>query len=220
MPQTLLALFALVLASFLTFNQQRLTLRSHHNLVTDEIELAAAGAASEVIAFIDGRSFDEATTPSAIGDQNGRIPEDPSEFLVASTFGGDDNGSDGCSLLRPATTPECDDVDDVHSDAWRPIAVTLADGRFLDFEVRTRVYYVADPERMTPSATPTRHKRVLLDVRSEYVPEAAEGIYQATRVISYDPVKAEMDYENSPHYDPTYGSGDDDETGGGGHQQN
>ena len=38
MPQTLLALLALVLASFLTFNQQRLTMRSHQNLVSDEVD--------------------------------------------------------------------------------------------------------------------------------------------------------------------------------------
>ena len=50
MPQTLLALLALVLASLLTFNQQRLTLRSHDNLVVDELELAAAGTLNTAIA--------------------------------------------------------------------------------------------------------------------------------------------------------------------------
>ncbi|WP_412068143.1 hypothetical protein [Rubrivirga sp. IMCC43871] len=219
MPQTLLALFALVLASFLTFNQQRLTLRSHHNMVTDEIELAAAGLASEVIAFIDGRSFDEASTPSAIGDANGQIPDDPSDFLLASTFGGDDNGSDGCNLVRPILTPDCDDVDDVHSQEWLEVDIQLAAGRSLEFLVRTQVYYVASPESMDEAPSPTRHKRILVDIRSPYLPEATEGVYRATRVISYDPVKAEMDYENSDYYDPTYGEGG--EGGGSGtHQQN
>ena len=222
MPQTLLALFALVLASFLTFNQQRLTLRSHHNMVTDEIELAAAGLASEVIAFIDGRSFDESTTPSAIGDENGLTPETPSDFLLSSTFGGGDDGDDGCNLVRPSLTPDCDDVDDVHSPEWRSVAIELAAGRSLDFLVRTQVYYVSTPESMVEASAPTRHKRILVDIRSPYMPEVTDGVYRATRVISYDPVKAEMDYENSAYYDPTYGEGEGEDEGGGSgtHQQN
>lgn len=211
MPQTLLALLALVLASFLTFNQQRLTLRSHQNLVTDEVELAAAGLSSEIVAFIEGRSFDENTTPGAIGDADGTVPDDPSAF----TYGAVDGGTDGCDLLKPAVTPDCDDVDDVDGEAWIPVDVDLAHGRSLPFEVRTQVYYVDDPRSMAEASGPTRHKRVLIDIRSKYVPNATEGLYRATRVVSYDPVKAEMDYENSDHYDPSYGAGDD----GGVHEQ-
>ena len=216
MPQTLLALLALVLASFLTFNQQRLTLRSHQNLVTDEIELAAAGVASEIVAFIDGRSVDENSTPEAIGSQNGHIPDHPSQFTAGTSAGAADRGEDGCNLLLPALTPDCDDVDDVSYDPnevdaveWRSVVVDLAHGRTLPFEVRTMVYYVDNPDAMDPSDDPTWHKRVLIDVRSPYA-GTDEGIYRATRVVSYDPIKAEMDYENSEYYDPTYGHGDDD----------
>ena len=214
MPQTLLALLALVLASFLTFNQQRLTMRSHQNLVSDEVELAAAGLASEIVAFIDGRSFDENTTPSAIGDNNGSIPDDPSQFSDGDTAGGTDRGDDGCNLLYPAQTPDCDDVDDVSWDpdedgtsAWRPVTVDLSHGRSLPFEVRTQVYYVDNPNSMVEADDPTRHKRILIDIRSPYA-GTDEGVYRATRVVSYDPIKAEMDYENSEYYDPTYGGGD------------
>lgn len=208
MPQTLLALLALVLASFLTFNQQRLTSRSHHNLVTDELELAAAGLASEVVAFVDGRSFDENSTPEAIADEDGDMPsDDGSDFSSGGSFGASDRGPSGCDLLRPSNTPECDDVDDVDSDEWRPVRINLAHGRSLPFDVRTQVYYVADPESMEPAGQPTLHKRILIDVRSKYVGYQDEGLYRATRVVSYDPIKAEMDYENSEYYDPTYGSG-------------
>jgi len=223
MPQTLLALLALVLSSLLTFNQQRLTLRSHQNVMADEIELAAAGLASEILAFVDGRSFDEASTPSAIADENGAVPNDPGEFTAGVTFGATDRGSEGCNLLRPVLTPDCDDVDDVawgpddmDDDGWRDVTVELSRGRTLPFEVRMQVYYVDNAESMVESASPTRHKRILIDVRSPFAGDA-NGVYRATRVVSYDPIKAEMDWENSPFYDPTYGSGGGD--GGGTHDQ-
>lgn len=208
MPQTLAALLALVLASLLMFNQQRLALRSHKTLVTSELELAAAGVASEVIAFIDGRSFDEESTPSAIGAE-GDIPDAPSDFSGPGSFG----TAGDCNLLQPALTPGCDDVDDVDSEDWRSVEIELAHGRRLPFEVRTRVFYVDHPESMEAAAGRTRHKRVLLDIRSPSVPHASEGLYRATRVISYDPIKAEMDWENSEYYDPAYGTATE-ETGG------
>ena len=219
MPQTLLALLALVLASLLTFNQQRLTLRSHNNLVEDEVELAAAGLASEIVALIEGRSFDEATTPAAIAADNGRIPDSPSDFSDGSTFGAYDRGPDGCDLLRPALTEDCDDVDDVAWDeaadgnAWRALDVDLSHGRTLPFEVRIQVYYVENPDSMDEALSPTRHKRVLIDVRSPYAGDD-EGIYRATRVVSYDPVKADMDYENDDTvYDETHGNGNGNANG-------
>ena len=74
------------------------------------------------------------------------------------------------------------------------------------------VYLAAMREGMNPNSMveadePTRHKRILIDIRSPYA-GTDEGLYRATRVVSYDPVKAEMDYENSEYYDPTYGGGD------------
>lgn len=213
MPQTLLALLALVLASFLTFNQQRLTVRSQTNMVTDELELAAAGLASEVMAFIEGRSFDENSTPEKIAAAGGAIPENTSEFSSPNSFGY--NGA--CDFLHPADTPACDDVDDLAGRGWTPVSIELARElvidpstnlpypdsvrtRELDFDVRTDVFYVDTANSMTPASGPTRHKRVTMDIRSKFVPGQAEGITRVTRVISYDPIKADMDYENSAVY--------------------
>ena len=209
MPQTLLALLALVLSSLLVFNQQRLTLRSQTNMVTDEAELAAAGLASEVIEFVGARSFDEESTPYAIY-RSGEIPESPSAFSNASTFGAADRGTDGCNLLAPAATRECDDVDDVDGLGWTPVRVPLAGGRWLGFDVRTQVYYVDNTESMEPAGAPTLHKRVVMDIRSDHVVgDEADGLLRVTRVISYDPVKAAMDYENDEIYGPngTIGGG-------------
>lgn len=193
MPQTLLSLLALVLASFLSFNQQRLGVRSHQTMVGGELELAATGLASEVIEMIGARSFDERSTPALVHLASGAVPVSPTAFSAPSAFG----TASACDLLRPALTPACDDVDDVHSADWRPVAVDLAHGRSLDFEVRTQVYYVASTESMDPSPVPTIHKRVVMDVRTPLAPQATDGILRVTRVISYDPVKAAMDYETS-----------------------
>lgn len=214
MTQTLLALLALVLASFLTFNQQRLTIRSQSNMVTDELELAAAGLASEAMAFIEGRSFDERSTPEKIRDAQGAVPDDPSQFSAPSTFGYDG----ACDYLHPANTPGCDDVDDLADRDWTPVSIELARElvidpatgkpypdsvrtRELDFEIRTDVFYVDTADSMVPAALPTRHKRVMMDIRAGYVPGQPEGILRVTRVVSYDPIKADMDYENSDVYD-------------------
>jgi hypothetical protein len=196
MPQTLLALLALALASLLTFNQQRLTVRSQQGMVGNEIELAAAGLASEVLELIGARSFDEETTPERIAAASGVIPYSPSGFSDASSFG----VAGGCDYLVPANTPACDDVDDVGGSDWTPVAVGLARGRSLEFDIRTDVFYVASTTSMEPADAPTRHKRVILDVRSPYVTTGTGEVLRVTRVFSYDPVKAEMDYENSDSY--------------------
>ena len=214
MPQTLLALLALVLASFLMFNQQRLTARSHTNMVNDEVELAATGLASEILEFIGARSFDEESTPYAIY-LDGAVPDSPSVFTSSGSFGSTDRGSLGCDFLAPANTPECDDLDDVDGLGWTPVEVTLAHERTLGFEVRTQVYYVDDTESMTPASGRTRHKRVVMDIRSDHVAgDEQDGLLRVTRVFSYDPVKAEMDYENDPTYGPA-AMGYNDETDGG-----
>lgn len=197
MPQTLLALLALMLASLLTFNQQRLTARAQRTMVANEIELAAAGLASEVLEFIGARSFDETTTPEAIGTNGGTVPESPVGFSGNAEFG----TLGGCDLLQPSATPSCNDIDDLDGLDWTPVDVELAHGRSLTFEVRTDVFYVDSPTSMSPANTPTRHKRVVLDLRSDYVHQGEDGQLRVTRVFSYDPVKAAMDYENSDHYD-------------------
>lgn len=207
MPQTLLALLALALAGLLTFNQQRLTVRSQTNMVSNEVELAAAGLASEVMEFIGARSFDERSTPERIADALGVVPDGPDAFTNASSFG----YSGDCDLLQPSNTPSCDDIDDLDDLGWTPVYVTLAHGRTLDFEIKTDVYYVDSPSSMTPSSSRTRHKRVDMNLRSDYATAGEDGILRVTRVFSYDPIKAEMDYENSEHYN----SGTATEEGGG-----
>lgn len=195
MPQTLIALLALVLSSLLVFNQQRLTTKAQTRMVTDEMELAASGLVSDVMEFAEARSFDESTTVEAIL-ASGVVPTTSSTFSDAGRFGAADRGTAGCDLLRPGLTRDCDDVDDLSGLTWVPVEIALADTRRLPFTVRIAVTYVTDATTQTASPTPTRHKRVSIDVRSPFVRGGTSNVMHITRVISYDPIKTEKDYED------------------------
>jgi hypothetical protein len=195
MPQTLLALLALVVASLLIFNQQRLTTQAQTRMVTDEIELAASGLTSDILEFAEARSFDEATTPPVINAAQS-VPASADRFSAATLFGPADRGAAGCDLLQPGLTPECDDLDDLGGLASVPVDVVLANDRRVPFTATLTVDYVTDAESMTPSPARTLHKRVSISLRSPFVRRGQSDVLRATRVISYDPVKAEKDHED------------------------
>ena len=217
MPQTLLALLALSLSSLLVFNQQRLQMRAQTQMVSNELSLAGSGLASDIMEMIGARSFDEASTPDKI-DAVDRVPDDPSVFtppLALELAALKDNE---CDLLTPDAT--CDDIDDVTGLSHKTYSILLAEGRELDFDVSTTVVYVTDPEGSVESSVPTRHKKVTLEVRSLNGGSTTPPL-SFSRVFSYDPIKAEMDYERI--YGPigTDGaSGTGGGTGGGTHTQN
>ena len=77
MPQTLLALLAMILASVLSFNQQRGALSNYDHMIGNEIEMAASGALMTVLEFVGARSFDERTTPEGIASDGATLPLDP-----------------------------------------------------------------------------------------------------------------------------------------------
>ena len=74
MPQSLLGLLALTLASIISFNQQRVTHSSYKATIRDELELAASGTAQHVMEMIAARSFDEVSTPEKIFNA-GAVPQ-------------------------------------------------------------------------------------------------------------------------------------------------
>jgi hypothetical protein len=192
MPQTFLALLALVLASIIAFNQQRLTQQSYRSALREEIQLAASGAAQHVLEMVAARSFDESTTPVPLF-RAGAIPHTAAGFALAGTFGAD-RGALGCNLMDPGATPDCDDVDDLDGVAGAAVEARLTDGRVLSFVADAAVFYVDGPTSSTPSATPTLHKRVELRLRSE-MPGLSRPILLISRVVSYDPIKAEAEME-------------------------
>lgn len=190
MPQTLLALLALSLSSLVVFNQQRLQMRAQTQMVSNELALAGSGLASDIMEMIGARSFDEASTPEKI-HAAAAVPDSPSIFTSASVLESESESKD-CDLLTP--TPSCDDVDDIRGLENEPYSILLAEGRELDFEVSTSVVYVTDAEGGVKSDVPTLHKKVTIVVRSANEDLGIEPL-TFSRVFSYDPIKAEMDYE-------------------------
>ena len=190
MPQSLLGLLALTLATLISFNQQRITQKAYKSTIRDEIELAASGTAQHVIEMIAARSYDDVSTPDHIFDTGG-VPWGAGAFSTADSFGGNLN----CDLMVPSNTPDCDDVDDVDGIRGAPIAATLSDGRSLRFTADIDVSYVTDPGTQVPSTVPTLHKRVDLTVHSDSPAAPINGLLSVSRVISYDPIKADADME-------------------------
>jgi hypothetical protein len=192
MPQTLLALLALALASIIAFNMQRLTQQSYRGALREEVQLAASGTAQHVMEMVAARSFDESTTPRPLF-QAAAIPYVPAGFSLPANFAGDRGGA-GCDLMDPGLTPDCDDVDDISGLTTSPVEARLSDGRILPYLAETRVFYVANPSDTTASAVPTLHKRVELTLTYD-MPGQTRPVLMISRVISYDPVKAEADME-------------------------
>ena len=192
MPQTLLALLAMILTSLLAFGQQRNVQSNYQHMIGNEIEMAASGAVMTVLEFIGSRSFDERTTPEGI-HQAQTLPPDAAALSASNRFGSYDRGAGGCDLMQPFVTPDCDDVDDLEGLTGQTISVTLSTGMTLDFEVGIEVDYVAVGDMETPVAGPTWFKRVIVTAESEMLPY---GEIRMQRVFAYDPIKAEVDYEN------------------------
>ena len=187
----MLGLLALTLATLISFNQQRLSQQSYKSTIRDEIELAATGTGQHVIEMIAGRSYDENSTPEKIFGA-GRVPTSSASFSGGDTFGGNPN----CDLMQPWKTPNCDDIDDVDGVRGAPVRAVLSDGRRLHFTADVDVRYVTDPGSQTTSSTPTLHKRVDLTVYSDHPSAPASGLLTVSRVISYDPIKADADMES------------------------
>ena len=200
MAQTLLAMLALVLASLVSFNQQRNAASNYEVMVQNEVEMAASGTILHIMELIASRSFDERSTPEGIYARN-YLPEYDDDFLDAGQFGQVDQGAAGCDLLEPFQTPDCDDVDDPSGLENQLVTAELSTGRELPFSVSVDVLYVHDSGDI--SGTPTRHKLVTVRADSDFLPH---GEISIQRVISYDPVKAEMEYEEL--YGPLEGGGE------------
>lgn len=197
MPQTLLALLALSVGSLIMFNQQRARVHSHKNMIHHEVELAATGAAMHILEMAGSRSFDEATTPEALFAAGAIAPPmTPAAFTAPSGFGAQGRGSEGCDLIQPFRTPACNDVDDLHGLTDVPVRINLSGGHHLAFTASLTVTYVTGVGSETPSLVPTNYKRVTLRLRSPHFADGTRDILQLSRVIAYDPVKADFDYEN------------------------
>lgn len=217
MPQTLLAVLALVIAGALMLGQNRMMNDSVQNVIEDEFDVVIPGVMLRALEFADSRAFDDATTPEVLRDQlslGGVIAQsaidtlsaDDLRFIKASDFApvsrfGRDLASGKvalCDFQNLMNSRRCDDISDLHTlpdstgaPAWHTIEMQTSAGDGFEVEVRVEVNYVELDAPDTPVDYPTFHKRVDVFARSPLLmkSESHHGI-QAHRIISFDPVVA------------------------------
>lgn len=189
MPQTLLGLCALMLASLLGIGQQRSLIQSYEVRLRDEYAVSGSGLLMHAMELTAARSFDEAATPDQI-QATKRIPT-VDDFSMPSAFG---MSAGSCSVMRAWTTPACDDVDDLGGIEKRRVFLPLPSGDSLAYDLNVDVDYVLDGDVTKPTSTPTYHKRVVMVLEAADRPNLGE-IVRLERVISYDPVKAAAEHE-------------------------
>ena len=149
MQQTLLALLALMMATFFNFNQMKTNLQNQRQVIRAEMEQMALGVGMQTMEVIRARAFDDAT----VGSTDGKIT-DPTEF-TASFDGGND-----CQAFGGDDT--CDSVEDF--DEMVPATVTFETPEFdMGFDVKVEVRYVDANMQVVPG--PTFRKEVVIRVQ-------------------------------------------------------
>jgi len=149
MPQTLLALVAILIFSFFALSQHGATADVEQFAVTAEVELAAQRLARQRLAEVLARAFDEAD----VGLDRARVTPNGLSAL------GPDDG-----VLTETTEADYDDVDDFHGAGALPVVAAWMD-ESIDYWQTTTVRYI-DLATGAPSATPTHAKEVTVEVRA------------------------------------------------------
>ena len=151
MPQTLLALAAILMFSYFALSQHSATADVERFAITGEIEMAAARLARQRLATITARAFDEAD----VGES--RVRTSPTGL---SPLGPDDG------LLTETSEADYDDVDDAHGAPARAVSAPWMD-ETIAFTDSVSVRYVAvGTSGITSSGTPTLMKEVTVTVRA------------------------------------------------------
>lgn len=149
MNQTILSLLALLMVTFLNFNQQRANLRSQQEAVRAQVEQMAVGIAKQSIEVVRARAFDDSTV-------TGSVPV--SKLTAPGNF---PTGND-CEVFDGSDV--CDSIEDFHKMEPATVEVQLPNGTF-EFEVRMEVYYVDSDLNRTGGGTRTERKEVMIEVQ-------------------------------------------------------
>lgn len=166
MPQTILAILALMITITLSLGAQKQTTRAQEKMIANELEVMATGVALEAMERIRVRAFDEKTTS---GDEVYTKDEfeHPAEWegrgenWTCETFHGSGSSSD------------CDDLDDYHK--MKPAILEFDMGKDpggnalnFPFEVEVRVTYV--DEDLEAVSEQTYQKQVTVYVQDKPQP--------------------------------------------------
>lgn len=140
MPQTLLALLALILAITFSINQQEVTTSAQRRLLENEIGVMATGIANQVFDQIGARPFDAAGTVDS-----------PTQFRPPQEFG------------AAASWDEAATIDDFH-DKSTEVAIANALGEIV-YSASARVEYVEQVSgQFVATTTPQYLKQVTIEI--------------------------------------------------------
>lgn len=150
MQQTLLALLALMTASFLSFSQMQAIVQSEREIVQSELEEMATGIAMQSMEVVRARHFDDATV-GIPGDSTVSVSDFTSPPFTSGNHCQPFGGSD-----------VCDDVDDFHEMVPATVPFEIPDDQ-IDFKVEIEVRYV--DSAMQPTSSKTIRKEVIIYVQ-------------------------------------------------------
>lgn len=153
MPQTLLALAAVLIFSVFALSQHTAKADAEAFAITSEVELAAGALARDRLATVLARRFDEEAPEGGV-----RIDPAGLSTALAAEPGEEVEG-------------DFDDVDDFHGRAARTVVERWMGGT-LSFTDSVSVQYV-DAKTLTASRVPTLAKEVTVTVRA--VPQGLIG---------------------------------------------
>lgn len=151
MPQTLLALAAILMFSFYALSQHSASADVERFAISGEVEMAASRLARQRLATVTARAFDEAD----VGES--RVRTDPNGL---SALGPDDG------FATEITEADYDDVDDGHGAPSRVVAAPWMDEAIAFTDSVSVRYVTVGASGVTASTTPTLMKEVTVVVRA------------------------------------------------------
>lgn len=158
MPQTILAILALMMASTFVLQQQRSTLHTRAKLIRNEIALQSTGVAESVLSEIGTKAFDQHTEQLGDGETLGS----PGELTPAGAFEG--------SGVRVA-------IEDYQGQTFTRERAFRGDT--LHFTVEVEITYVQDDQK-TPVSYQTKNKMATVTVYSEDISDPVESRVSST----------------------------------------
>lgn len=152
MPQTLMAILAMMTVTLASVYQQRSLLESRRAMLDDELEVMASGMALQSLEYIGTKSFDEATVNAVVTDETeltANFPNSKRCALEASKEGA-------------PSYDTCDDLSDYNEMQW-DVVPFVVQGDTLLFQVTADVGYLDASHNRT--STRTFNKEVVVTVR-------------------------------------------------------
>lgn len=198
MPQTILAVLALMITVTLSLSTHQQLADQQHDMIANEVEVMATGIALQAMETIRSRDFD-----SWVAEHPGNTATTPSVFEAAGRWG----GKAQCNAFNPpAGGSDCNDLDDFHDNpstgGSSPAEIDFemgASGEAMPFKLRVEVRYVDRTSTgIVPASGKTFHKEVKVFVQDN--PASGKPILRnpihLSRVFSYEPASPGRNGDN------------------------